>query len=207
MTQAMNTQALSAPPTAKRLVGLWSPAPGCGKSSVAELLLEQGGFRVVPFAAPLKRMVSALLTSAGYPLIDANRYVWEDKEVPLTLVPGAPTARKLLQTLGTEWGRQLVHEQLWTELWKARVLERMRNGNAVADDVRFANEARAVRELGGELWAVTRPGYSDASGHASEGGLGDISFDRVIVNDGSLEELEEQVVEVLALGRTAVEAR
>jgi hypothetical protein len=37
--------------------------------------------------------------------------------------------------------------------------------------------------------------------------LGDIAFDRVIVNDGSLEELEEQVVEVLALGRTAVGAR
>lgn len=183
----------------KRLIGLWSPSPGCGKSSVADLLLEQGGFRVVPFAAPLKRMVSALLTSAGYPLIDANRYVWEDKEVPLTLVPGAPTARRLLQTLGTEWGRALVHEELWQELWKARAAERLRNGSVVADDVRFPNEARAVLELGGEMWAVTRPGYSDASGHASEGGLGDIAFDRVIINDGSLVELGEQVLDVLGV--------
>ena len=71
-----------------------------------------------------------------------------------------------MQTLGTEWGRAL-SPNLWIETWAASLagLDRV-----VADDVRFENEAAAVRALGGVVLRVERAGAGFASGaaHASE---------------------------------------
>jgi hypothetical protein len=59
----------------------------------------------------------------------------------------------------------------------------------VVDDVRFPNEAQLIKSMGGQLWRIERPGLTDATGHSSEGGLADWEFDRVIVNDGTVEDL------------------
>jgi len=183
--------------TLPRFIALWSPAPGCGKSAVAGLLCAQAGYGLMPFATPIKEMAIALLLQAGYSPTIARKAVWEDKEAPLTYLPGKPTARHLLRTLGTEWGRNCIHSELWISVWESTARQA---GYGIADDVRFPNEAAAVRRLGGELWAVTRPGYADDSGHASEAGLGDVEFDRVIVNDGSLLDLARQVQGICAGG-------
>lgn len=190
MTTTGNDQDRNLPP----IIGLWSPAPGCGKSTVAHFLGDlQPGYVRVGFADPLRRMVTELLSAAGYPWHAAHRYATWEKREPLLLLPGAPTARDLLRKLGTEWGRDLIHPELWVEVWasKARSM-----GRVVADDVRFPNEAQKILSMGGEIWAVTRPGFSDDSGHRSEAGLGDVPITRVIVNDGSLAELR-QAVEVV----------
>jgi hypothetical protein len=63
----------------------------------------------------------------------------------------------------------------------------------VIDDVRFPNEAAMIRELGGELWRIERPGIAYDGDHESEGGLEDITPDRVIVNDGSIDQLLEKI--------------
>ena len=171
------------------IIGLWSPAPGCGKSTIAQLL---PGYMRVGFADPLRRMVVELINSAGYPWDQSQRFVQWEKETPLELLPGAPTARHLLRTLGTEWGRDVIHPELWVEVWASKV--RAMGCPVVADDVRFPNEAAKILSMGGELWAVTRPGCNDDSGHRSEAGLGDAPFARVIVNDGTLAELQQRVM-------------
>lgn len=176
--------------TLPRIIGLWSPAPGCGKSTVARALGFEHGYVTVPFATPLKNMAITLLREAGYSALAAHEYVWHDKEATLELLPGTPTTRRVLQTLGSEWGRDCIHNSLWVELWKRQAADLFQ---IIADDLRFPNEAAAIRELGGELWCVTRPGFSDHSGHASESGLGDVTFDRIIVNDGTVDDLWEQV--------------
>lgn len=183
---------------APRIIGLWSPAPQCGKSTVAHVLKRRLGYQVEPFAATLKAMVVRMLECAGYDIVTALKLVHEEKEAPIQALPGAPSARHLLRTLGTEWGRDCVSAELWPVLWQQRC---RRHALVVADDVRFANEARAVRELGGEVWAVTRPGYADASGHRSEGGLGAETPSRVFVNDGSREALEWQVLVAMGVER------
>jgi hypothetical protein len=166
------------------IVGLWNPAPGCGKSTVAQLL---HGYTRLAFADPMKWMLQQLLDAAGYSSADARRILFHDKETPLDRLPGAPTMRHLLRTLGTEWGRDHVHPDLWVEVWKRQAL---RLPKVVADDVRMPNEAAVIREIGGELWSVVRPGYADASGHRSEAGLPGVTFDRVIINDGTIDQLE-----------------
>lgn len=75
------------------------------------------------------------------------------KELPLTTPPfdclNKPiTPRLLMTTLGTQWGRDLVHQDLWTELAKKHI---DLSKNTLISDVRFENEAKLIRELNGKL--------------------------------------------------------
>lgn len=66
----------------------------------------------------------------------------------------------------------------------------------VVTDVRYANEAERVRELGGEVWEILRPG-STSDGHSSEIPLPRELVDRVIHNGGDLSQLSAKVKEAL----------
>jgi hypothetical protein len=71
-------------------------------------------------------------------------------------------------TLGTEWGRDNIHADLWARLWSARIATLGREANIVTDDVRFPNEVRALRHHGGELWsAFSAPGSCPAATKAN----------------------------------------
>ncbi|NBX45595.1 MAG: hypothetical protein EBR00_11290 [Gammaproteobacteria bacterium] len=168
-----------------RLIGLYSPAPGCGKTTVANLLIEH---QRVSFAAPLKRAVSHMLNELGLP----GFYAYTDKEA---IIPGLDvSARHMMQTLGTEWGRACIHPDFWVMIARAKTQRIMGDGRSVViDDVRFPNEAAMVFALGGELWRIDRPGVSYSGDHSSEGGLEDITPDRVIVNDGTITQLKEKI--------------
>ena len=168
-----------------RLIGLYSPAPGCGKTTVANLLIEH---RPVSFAAPLKGAVSNMLIDLGLP----GLYAYEDKEA---IIPElGVSARHMMQTLGTEWGRACIHPDFWVKIARAKMQRIMSDGGSVVvDDVRFPNEAAMIFELGGELWRIDRPGVTYNGDHSSEGRLEDITPDRVIVNDGTITQLKEKI--------------
>jgi len=172
--------------TLPRLIGLYSSAPGCGKSTVADLLIEH---ERVSFAAPLKCTVSNMLNELGLP---GFNYAYVDKEA---IIPGiSVSARHMMQTLGTEWGRSCIHPDFWVMIARAKAERIMNdNGSVVIDDVRFPNEAAMVFELGGEMWRIDRPGVSYDGGHSSEGALEDITPDRVIVNDVTITQLKEKI--------------
>ena len=64
-------------------------------------------------------------------------------------------------------------------------------GDVVITDVRFPNEAALVRQLGGQLWQIRRPGYeAGGTGHASDTDGGEFHPDRVLENDGSPMDLQ-----------------
>ena len=168
-----------------RLIGLYSPAPGCGKSTVANALINH---QRVSFAAPLKCAVSNMLHDLGVP----GLYAYTNKEA---IIPElGVSARHMMQTLGTEWGRACIHPDFWVMIARAKAQRIMNeNGSVVIDDVRFPNEAAMIRDLGGELWRIDRPGVSYDGSHESEGGLEDITPDRMIINDGTITQLKEKV--------------
>jgi hypothetical protein len=177
-----------------KLVALYSPRPGSGKSTAAAALAQQG-WVVVPLAQPLKAMVGALLEAAGYRQGEIESILSTDKQRELGYLAGAPTARHLLQTLGTAWGRELIHPRLWIELWQDRVRPLLELGQpVVCDDLRTPEEMAAVKALGGECWLIERPTGAIADnatlGHATEGALAKASFDRVLVNDGTVADLQ-----------------
>lgn len=68
----------------------------------------------------------------------------------------------------------------------------------VITDCRFQNEAAMVRELGGQIWQVTRPGVSaGATGHVSDTDGSQFGPDRVIANHGSLKALQLALRDVM----------
>ena len=163
---------------------------GSGKTTAARALVALGFVRA-PFAAPLKRMFAALALG---PPDGVDPRAWA--ETPHALLCGK-TPRQALQTLGTEWGRTLIGEDLWVRLWAA---EAARHAHVVADDVRFANEAEAIRMAGGIVIRIERAGAGSPSGgtHVSE----TIPFapDGAIANDRSEEALSRAVRALVALG-------
>ena len=176
--------------TFPRLIGLYSPAPGCGKTTVANLLTDLLNDReCVSFAAPLKRAVWTLLGDLG---TSGYHFVYTDKEA---IIPElGVSARHMMQTLGTEWGRACIHPDFWVMIARAETQRIMNDGGSVViDDVRFPNEAAMIRDLGGKLWRIDRPGVIYNGDHSSEGGLEDITPDRVIVNDGTIAQLKEKI--------------
>lgn len=180
-----------------QLIGLYSPLPQSGKTTVAQILVEQD-WRVVPFAGTLKRMLRVLLLDLGQSEEEAERALSTEKELPCILL-NTVTPRQMMQRLGTEWGRQLVAPDVWVRCWKGQVIRALGDGESVvADDIRFPEEAKAVSDLGGLVVRVLRPGGGSSAfaAHASEGALNDWPFDHTIVNDGSLEDLQAQVLEL-----------
>lgn len=161
------------------LIGITGFA-GSGKSSVAWSLMVEHNYCIRRFAGPLKDM----LLTMGLTDAEINGSL---KETPSTLL-GGKTPRHAMQTLGAEWGRALIDEDLWVRV-AMHHLDMMPQGALVVfDDLRFHNEAEAIRERGGEIWRVVRPGVS-AGSHASEREQEDIVADYVLYNTGGVENL------------------
>ena len=176
---------------APKLIGLYSPAPQSGKTCVASVISEQG-YTIVPFAATLKDMIVPMIVALGYDYPRAWELVISDKSY--VLPEFGVSARHMLQTLGTEYGRQCLHPDVWLKCWQKKA-ERFKA--VVADDIRFPNEADLIRSMGGEMWLVQRFDVQRTTDHSSEGSLDHYGFDRVIENDGTLDELRSKVMAAL----------
>jgi hypothetical protein len=175
-----------------RLIGL-SGLGGAGKSTVAHELRGMG-FEVVVTCEPLKAALRAILAAFGISMITIERMIEGDlKRKPCALLGGiSPTAA--MQTLGTDWGRNLVSADLWINPAQAKITAALASRKRVVlDNVRFENEAEAVRALGGEVWRVIGRGDMTLgqSGHATELFAG--PFDRIVRNVGTLDDLRASI--------------
>lgn len=145
----------------RRTVIAFTGLAGSGKSTAALHLVKNHGFERVRFAGPLKAMLAALGCTPAE--IDGDR-----KEVPCDLL-GGKTPRHAMQTLGTEWGRDLIAPDLWIRAWEAACAKVLAGKPIVVDDCRFPNEAEAIRRAGGVIVQIKRPGAgTTAAGHVSE---------------------------------------
>lgn len=158
---------------------------GSGKTTAAIELSKRGGFQRIRFAGTLKKMMVAM----GLSLEEIDGAL---KEQPCAMLCGQ-TPRHAMQTIGTEWGRQLIGEDVWVNAWKRAVDKLFPDAQVVVDDVRFANEAQAIRDMGGVVILVERPVTveGNAASHASE--ALDFDVDAVIVNNGTVESFLDQV--------------
>ena len=156
-------------------------AAGCGKSTVADIL--QGmGYHRLKFSQPLKDMLKAIGLSDEH---TEGRL----KEVPCDLLSGR-TPRYAMQTLGTEWARDIMAKDFWLNLWRTKAQQ---YDKIVAEDCRFGNEAALVKSMGGNLWRINRLGY-DYSGHSSETEMEDLKCDCVINNHSNEADLRMMVI-------------
>ena len=165
---------------------------GHGKDEVGKIFQKLYNFNHESFAAPLKLGARVML---GFSEAQVNGTLAEKEAI-------APrygvSARHALQTLGTEWGREHIHKNVWAIacLAKASLHE-----NCVITDTRFSNEAACVKKQGGVVIRVVREGVSTNrnEGHASETEMASIPVDFTIENNGTLQQLEDNVVEMYEL--------
>lgn len=138
------------------------------------------------FADPIKRMLIALNIDCTDPFWIDNK----ESEIPALGV----SLRRLMQTLGTEWGRELINPDLWVILAKQVLAD---NGpGMLISDVRFENEARWIRSVGGRIIHIRRGIAPLIESHVSEAGIAAEPTDIMIHNNGTLQQLQEAVQEL-----------
>ncbi len=116
-----------------------------------------------------------------------------DKELADSRFLVKPTPRLILQRLGTEGVREIIHPNAWVNAATAGY-----NGQHwVFTDMRFPNELETVVSRGGVTIRVQR-GDGNTGSHPSEIALDDYmdKFDYVIDNNGTMEELYDQVAQI-----------
>lgn len=166
------------------LIGICGKA-GSGKNALADYIESTDPDKYVldSFASPLKNGLCSIL---GLPLKELEEM--KDKgEIHPDL---GITIRNMLQTLGTEWGRDLINKDIWNILARERILKHP-DKVVIMTDVRFDNEANLIHELGGKLIYVSRPTDECRSvgTHSSENSLSEYLIDYIIDNSGSIGEL------------------
>jgi len=189
---------------------------GSGKGTVGDILRDDYHFYQDSFAAPLKDAAAAIFgwERALLEGDTAESRAWrEEIDEFWSQEFGKPfTPRLALQLLGTEAGRNVFHENVWT----ASLFKRARSKeHVVITDCRFINEVEGVHKEGGMVIHVVRGGYpswwsiakeanlnnnQDAKDHlislgihASEYAWIGCPIDATIWNNGTLEELHQSV--------------
>lgn len=169
-----------------KILGL-AGLPRSGKDSVGRILVQSYGFARCSFAAPIKDMLIAGL--------GLTRAEVEDEDKERVIARLGTTPRYLMQTLGTEWGREMIGPDTWLSIAEQRSRGFRTAGMPVVfTDVRFENEATWIRRLGGAIWHVLRPLGNVIDLHASNRGITVVpGVDSVLTNDEGLAQLERQV--------------
>ena len=157
-----------------------------GKDTVAKILIENYGYERVAFADAIKDLLIKMnpILEDGYRLNEhVQEFGWE-------LAKARPEVRRLLQDLGLG-ARVIIDDHIWV----VAALQKMYDvdKNYVITDVRFENEAVMVKQIFGEVWRIEREGVGPINSHVSESQLSNWDFDRIINNNGTLEDLAIEV--------------
>ena len=159
------------------LIALYGPQQ-VGKTTAAQSLCERSGFTHLAFADPIYRMLGALM---GLSVADMRKL---PKSTPLPDL-GKQTLRFAMQTLGTEWGRETIADDLWVRTAEREILNRLKSGqNVVVDDMRFVNEYETLDRLNCKFVRLERADLPEQLNpeHASETAWGSFHCHATVLN-------------------------
>lgn len=215
-------------------------AAGAGKDSVADVLVDQLGFKKLGFADPLRRLCVRLfgwdlerLTVLEYKeavsnhdpawMSDINGWSLVQEQFPhggnswtqavehlyreFTKIEPTWTRRQIMQHVGTECFRAF-DDWHWIKQAMLTVDRAQSDGSprVVLTDLRFENEAAAIRQLGGQVWWIRKIGGARTthSEHVSESGIEEIGRRADIEICAAAGEMEKLRRSALFAGRLVV---
>ena len=152
-------------------------------------LEEQSTWEIKKYAGKLKQIASLL---TGIEIEDfEDQFIKKQNLGPQWNVHGMPmTIREFLQKLGTDALRDGLHTNAWVNAlfadYKCVPADRAPKGwdcdNWIITDVRFPNEAKAIKDRNGLLIRVDKPFVKPINNHPSETALDNWEFDYKIGN-------------------------
>ena len=173
---------------------------GSGKGTVADILVEQHNYEKLSFADKLKDGVSSVF---GW-----DRQMLEEDKFWTEETGETVTPRLILQLFGTDCMRNGFYDGIWVSLVKQYLLKDTKQ-NYVIPDVRFENEAKMIRSLGGRICQVRRGpdplwfrlykdlGQIPEDVHKSEWAWANVQMDYIVSNDSTMDMLKSQVKDLL----------
>lgn len=199
---------------------------GSGKDTVADYLCTFHGFKRVSFAASLKDAVSSVF-GWDRELLEGStkssrewreqKDEWWSNRLSMNITP-----RWVLQY----WGTDVLRNHFHTDIWVASVENKLRQSkdNIVITDCRFSNEVKAIKNVGGTTmrisrgpkpewydsavsynkgewgnmtWSISKAKLERMKVHASEYSSVGLDYDHYIENDGSIDELHQQIKSIV----------
>ena len=180
-----------------------------GKDTVAERLAQKHNFKRDSFAKSLKDAVSSMFNWDREMLegkTDESRAWREQPDAFWSKQMGKEvTPRWVLQYFGTE----VMRGQMYDGIWRDSCLGRYNGTPTVISDTRFINEIKEIKDISGKIILVKRgqnpewftsyveDNIKPVGIHSSEYAWAKSEFDYVIKNDGTLEELYQQVDDLI----------
>ena len=187
-----------------------------GKDTVGQLIQQldpDGSWEIKKFAGKLKTIAS-ILTNIPVENFEDQQFkkleldpMWSDHGIPMTV-------RDFLQKLGTDGLRNGLHPNTWVNALMADyVAEKLcdckkecrcifKYPNWIITDCRFPNEAYAIKNAGGIIIRIDRPGITAINDHPSEVALDKWEFNYRISNDGTINKLKNEVEKILINEKT-----
>lgn len=210
------------------IIGLTGPA-GCGKDTVALLLATHAGFAQLAFADAVRAQIFNAFQ------VDESLFTRRDlKELPTEALAIARCAddaftgvmvksftlhqlqtelhaprspRQIMRLWGTEYRRNSCGSDYWTRILKARIhiQQQGQQYRHVVSDVRFDNEAEAIRSMGGKIWQIKRPDLPLDTSHSSETDGSRFKPEVVINNRHDMRHLQRLVMGAWFMAETGLQ--
>ena len=180
---------------------------GSGKDTLANILVESFGFQKTSFAAGLKDVVASAF---GWPRekiegdTPENRE-WREKpdEWWSARLGRIITPRLMLQNWGTDLVRKHFSDDFWIANCERRIQSLLEQLNfVVISDVRFPNEAKCIKDMGGFVIRVCRELVENSldenvAKHSSETFVKDIKEDFTLDNNSHVIDLKLRLIGLL----------
>ena len=200
---------------------------GSGKDTVADYLCTFHGYKRISFAASLKDAIASIFGWDRELLEGTTKSSreWREQVDPWwsERLGKEITPRYVLQYWGTEVCRNGFH----SDIWVASVENKLRKStdNIVITDCRFANEILAIKNAGGVVcriergpnpdwynhafnlnkgptqigWAIAKDHLNKLGVHASEYSSVGLNYDHYLDNNGSIDDLHQQIKSIINL--------
>lgn len=173
------------------IIGLTGYAQS-GKDTVAKILVDNYGYTRVAFADKIREFLydmNPMVDNVAFePIFIKDRVDRDGWEV----AKKNPHVRRALQNAGVS-ARKVFGEDFWVN----EVLKSIDPAdNIVITDVRFTNEAEAIKLITkftgqpSQIWRIKRLGVEAVNAHVSESQMDDYPVDQIFANNGTVEDLE-----------------
>jgi dephospho-CoA kinase len=171
---------------------------GSGKSTASNIL-KQYGYEEITFANPVKEI--------GLILGFENKDLYGSQEDKLKINEfWGVSGREFMQKFATNIMRNELQKHInmnmdgktiWVRLCEKKIIQMLKeNKKILVSDGRFPDEIDMIKQYNGIILKIDRNNSYDL-GHESESYISKIKYDKIIDNNGTLDDLENEIKKLI----------